>query len=91
MLTATGRVTTLDHGGRSCGTAANVPTNTVHITAEEPEARAALQTCAVMGASLGAGQKMRLTLRALEGARVGPGGRGLMVLKPAQIDCGVVE
>jgi hypothetical protein len=83
ILMATGRVATLDHA-RSCGSS---PTR-VQITVEEADARAALQTCAIMGASLSAGQKLVLSSRSTEGARAGAGG-SLLVAKAVQIDCGV--
>ena len=82
LLMVTGKVATLDRG-RSCGTSTHV-----QVTADEADARTALQTCAVMGAGVGAGQHLVINMRLLDRARAGAGS-GLMLTKPAQIDCGV--
>jgi len=82
MIMATARVATLDRS-RPCGGPIRV-----QVTAEEPDARSALQTCAIMGASVGSGQKLVLSMRTTEAARSGAGG-ALLVSKPVQIECGV--
>jgi len=82
MIMATARVATLDRS-RPCGGPIRV-----QVTAEEADARSALQTCAIMGASVGSGQKLVLSMRTTEAARSGAGG-ALLVSKPVQIDCGV--
>jgi hypothetical protein len=83
LLMATGKVATLDRG-RSCG-----PSTRVQVSADDADARTALQTCALMGAGLGSGQRLVVSLRMLEGARAGAGSSSLMLAKPVQIDCGV--
>lgn len=76
LLTLTGRV----QGGGGCsGTS-------VEFHGDEPEARAALQTCATMAAALPAGQRFKILTRTATGAPL-TAGTGVRVLRPIQVDC----
>jgi len=91
QLTAIGKVTTL-------GDARPCTDTQVQIFVEERDARAALQTCATIGATVASGQKLVVGVRVTDAAQemnnaiterlrttAGP----LRLNRPVQIDCGV--
>jgi hypothetical protein len=80
-LTLTGKVM-LSSGRKPCNASG------VRISAEESEMRSALQTCAIIGASVGPGQRLFVNVTVPEGARAQPAAR-LLVTKPSEIICGI--
>jgi len=82
-LNLKGRVFGLESGERLC------PGNgTLRITSDEPEGRAALQTCAAMAAALSSGNRFTLSAKTGVPSQSGPGG-SITVSRPVEVRCAI--